>query len=359
MKIKFWGVRGSIPSSLSTFEVEEKIKKLFLQYQNAILPQIVKLLKKGNCSLEDISKYAISSLNEFLKKAPMSLKGTYGGNTSCVEVRTKDGQIILIDAGSGIRKCGLLLLHEEFGKGRGHATVLISHTHFDHIDGWPFFAPAYIPGNKFDIYGPAHIEDGKSLKDVFEEHMDFSYFPVYLRQLGSEINFNDIGKETICMGKVKIFSHPLNHTCMTLGYKIKDGKKTLTYHTDTEPYYNPISEDDEEVNKLVEQRNRDIVEHAMGSDVLICDAQYTPEEYDPRKVGGTGAGKIGWGHSTYEQALDRAKLAQVKKVIFFHYDPAHSDEKLEDNLKKAKEYARKINFKGDILLSWEGMELEI
>lgn len=346
MKIKFWGVRGSIPTPPSPLEYEEKIRKIILRYNDYLFS----IIKDGK-EVKDLFRNGPEKVEDFLKHTPSSLKSTYGGNTSSVEIRTNSGQIILLDAGSGIRRCGLSMMRGEFDRGQGKAIVLISHTHFDHIDGWPFFIPAYIRGNEFEIYGPTHIEDGKTLQNVFEEHMNYSYFPINLKQLGATVNFHDMGAGIISRDKVKIYSHPLNHTCMDLGYRIKEGKKVITYQTDSEPYYNSLTDNsEEEINKLVEQKNQDIIEHARGSDVLICDAQYTPEEYPT---------KMGWGHSTYEQVLDKAKQAEAKKLVLFHFEPTHSDEKLEDNLARAREYAQKINFKGELLLAQEEMELEV
>ena len=254
----------------------------------------------------------------------------YGGNTTCMQLIGDDqipvgGEIFIIDAGTGIRECGLSLM----GLPKPlKVHLLITHTHMDHINGFPFFIPAFIPGTVIDIYGPVHYE--KKLEDIFAGQMDYSYFPISTAQLAANINFHDLKECEIDIGSLHVRTQYMNHPVLTLGYRITDGEKTFIYTGDHEPYRDFISENDEEddqeegfedIPDIVEQQNQRLLEFFKSADILVCDAAYTPEEYLTHK---------GWGHSSTDDAVDWAIKAGVKKLVLHHHEPTHTDDKMDE-----------------------------
>jgi len=238
-----------------------------------------------------------------------------GGNTSSVEVRCGDSLIIL-DAGTGIRLLGNELLKE--GKIEGH--IFISHVHWDHIQGFPFFGPAFSRGNKIFLYGGRNVTT--TLEETLYGQMNYPNFPVMLSQLPSEISFNDLDEgEVISMGggEVVVENVKLNHPNGVYSYKISYRGQSLVYATDTEHYANPDPK---------------LLEFARGTDLLVYDAQYFPEEYTGSAGGGS---KVGWGHSTNLEGAKMAALAKVKKLALFHHDPLHTDEMVDEKERLARE----------------------
>ena len=175
---------------------------------------------------------------------PLTVK--YGGNTTCMQLIGDDqipidGEIFIIDAGTGIRECGMSLM----GLPKPlKINLLITHTHMDHINGFPFFVPAFIPGTVIDIYGPVHYE--KKLQEVFAGQMDYSYFPISTAQLAADITFHDLKECELEVGSLQVKTKYMNHPVLTLGYRVTDGKKTFIYTGDHEPYHDFINEDDED-----------------------------------------------------------------------------------------------------------------
>jgi len=269
---------------------------------------------------------------------PLTVK--YGGNTTCMQLIGDDqipidGEIFIIDAGTGIRECGLSLL----GLPKPlKINLLITHTHMDHINGFPFFVPAFIPGTVIDIYGPVHYE--KKLQEVFAGQMDYSYFPISTAQLAADITFHDLKECELEVGSLQVKTQYMNHPVLTLGYRVTDGKKTFIYTGDHEPYHDFINEDDEgededdtfdDVPDIVEQQNQRLLDFFKAADILICDAAYTPEEYLTHK---------GWGHSSTDDVIDWAVKAGVKKLVLHHHEPTHADEKLDEMEAYAKKTAK-------------------
>jgi len=238
-----------------------------------------------------------------------------GGNTSCVEVRCGKNLIIL-DAGTGIRLLGNELVKE--GKLEGH--IFISHVHWDHIQGFPFFAPAFTRGNRMYLYGGRNVTT--TLEEALYGQMNYPNFPVMLEHLPSEIEFHDLDEGeiiTIGAGDVTVENVKLNHPNGVYSYKIKYQGNSLVYATDTEHYANPDAK---------------LLEFARGTDLLIYDAQYFPEEYTGESG---GSSKVGWGHSTNSEGARMAGLAEVKKLVLFHHDPMHTDEMVDRKEKEAGE----------------------
>lgn len=224
-----------------------------------------------------------------------------GGNTSCVEVQTRDG-VFVFDAGTGLRDLGNDLLT----RGATSATVLLSHFHWDHIQGLPFFVPAYVPGFELNVFGGTH--DGSGIRAALESQMKTPGFPVSFAELSARIELGTVrSKEwTELSPNVRVKSLKLNHPGGSFGYRLECDGKSVVYATDTEHYACVDPE---------------LVRLAKGADMLIYDAQYTPEEY----AGAAGPSRVGWGHSTYVAAAEIARAADVGKLVLFHHDPSRSD----------------------------------
>ncbi|WP_437296788.1 MBL fold metallo-hydrolase [Sorangium sp. So ce426] len=223
-----------------------------------------------------------------------------GGNTSCVEVRCGSSRIIL-DAGTGVRKLGDALLRE----GPVEATVLLSHLHWDHIQGLPFFVPAYLPSSRLSIVGSAHGVG--SLREVLSTQMAAPSFPVRMDELCAQIAVREARPgEAFDVGEVHVRIAKLNHPGGVLAYRVEHEGRSVVYATDTEHY------------ACVDPALRAL---ADGADVLIYDAQYTPEEYR----GDGGRSRVGWGHSTYVAGAEIARACGARKLVLFHHDPQRTD----------------------------------
>lgn len=366
MTVKFWGVIGSVASPRGLKDVRAKILEVFKNYEDALRRELLEDFKSAlpitsQAQLEEVTAKSLERLSQrlpgLLDSLPIGVAGTYGGNTSCVEVRTAAQQHVILDAGTGIRPCGVRMMGEEFGHGQGRALILLSHTHFDHIVGWPFFVPAYIPGNHFDIWGPMHSLLGKGLGEVFSGIMDYSFFPVYLNEMGGTLNFRDIGKGSYRYEQIEIEATPMHHPCLTLGFRLKFNGKVVVFQTDTEHYAPSEDDPNSEFGEML--YNKGAVELARDADVFICDAQYTPEEYEPEKFGLDGQSKKGWGHSTYEHAVKRAHEAGAKRVVLYHHDPQHNDQFIDEIYERARAYGREIGYEGGILPAYEGLEITV
>lgn len=224
-----------------------------------------------------------------------------GGNTSCVEVLCGSTRFVL-DAGTGIRKLGESMLAEGAPV---DATLLLSHLHWDHIQGLPFFVPAYVPSTKLSIVGGHN--GVMSVGEVLAHQMTAPVFPVRLDELGAKISTREVRQgEALMIGEARVKVAKLNHPGGVYAYRIDYGGKSVVYATDTEHY------------ACVDPTLRALAE---GADVLIYDSQYTPEEYR----GDTGRSKVGWGHSTYVAGAELAKAAGVGQYVLFHHDPQRSD----------------------------------
>lgn len=308
-----------------------------------------------NVPLDDHSR-----VEEFIAGLPFHLVHPVGGNTSCVEVTLGSSRVIL-DAGSGLRRLGLEMCPDEpfsesdlyLAMGAGHAppawrkkpqsakgrdiTILLSHTHWDHIQGFPFFAPAYEPGNRICLYGA----DRDNLAAAFGLQQSApEMFPIDLYGMGAEISFHAFPEEGLSVGDLRVTAIPLPHPGGSQGYRISDGDKSVVYATD---YEFPDFSDN-----LADR----FVEFMTDANILISDTQYTYLESMARE---------GWGHSTSFGAIDLAMRAKVGSFFLFHHDPEHSDAKLFDNLDKTRAYHVMTSDKGAmrIELASEGLSLDI
>jgi len=257
MKVRFWGTRGSIP-----------------------------------------------------KPGPKTLK--YGGNTSCVEVRSSSGTLVVIDCGSGSHDLGQSLMAQANGPIQG--TILISHTHWDHIQGFPFFAPLFVSGNEWNIYAPRGLNS--SLEDTLSGQMQYTYFPITLDVMGADIHYHELVEGEFSIGDIRVRTHYLNHPALTLGYRLEVDGSSVVYVCDNEPYC---------ADTCFESGNLSAQEQAMleflrNADLVIHDAQYTAKELKE---------KTGWGHSSGEYAASICKAAGVKQLALTHHDPTREDEAVD------------------------------
>lgn len=257
---------------------------------------------------------------------PGSATLRYGGNTSCVEVRCGE-HILMMDCGTGAREMGLALMREFPGKPL-NIHLFVSHTHWDHIQGFPFFVPAYIPGNRLTIYSLRGAD--KSLEKVFTGQMDSTYFPVALTDLNAHLHFVEL-ENVVQIGEVKVSHIYLNHPGLAVGFRIDAWGKSVVYVTDHEQYCRMLG--DNEHNR---RQDLDVIEFAQGADLYIREAQYTDEEYP---------GKKGWGHSTLTDVLESAHKASAKQLGLFHHDPMHDDGTMDRIMSTCHEHMKQRGMK--------------
>jgi phosphoribosyl 1,2-cyclic phosphodiesterase len=236
----------------------------------------------------------------------------YGGNTPCLEVRCDD-QLYIVDMGSGLRPFGASL-----GSAPIRATLLMTHYHYDHIQGLPFFGPVFNPQNRFDILGPSF--DGKTVREVLSGQLIKPYFPVGLEVLQANLEFRTIeSDQTLAFGSTRIKTHSMYHPGGSLAFRFEVGGASLAYCTDVEHDDGP--------------RDQQLIRFIAGVDTVIVDAMYTPDEY----AGKIGPSRAGFGHSTYAFATRVAREGRAKNLILCHHDPGRSDEQVDGLVKLARE----------------------
>jgi phosphoribosyl 1,2-cyclic phosphodiesterase len=313
MQVQFWGVRGSLPSPQLPSQIRDKI--------STILERITP---------EDIA--SPKSRQAFLAELPPWLLGTVGGNTPCVSVSNGDSKNrIIFDCGSGLREMGVAMAREN--PAPVHYDIFLSHLHWDHIQGLPFFAPGYDPSVKLDFYSPM-----KNLKAAFNGQMSSPYFPVDMQSMGSKKEFHRM-KHDIAIGDMTVSYKKLRHPGDSYSFKVNNGKHSFIYATDTE-----LSADD----FIKTEENAVYFENA---DLVVMDSQYTL---------GESIEKYNWGHSAFSMGVDFAANWGVKHLVLFHHDPTYDDRKLFSILQSAKWYTERMNIRGiDISLAMEGMEITL
>jgi phosphoribosyl 1,2-cyclic phosphodiesterase len=256
----------------------------------------------------------------------------YGGNTSCVEVRCGD-EIIILDAGTGLRPLGLALL-AEFKNKPVNLTLLITHTHWDHIQGLPFFAPIYNPRCRLRILGCQGSRD--SLLQALTGQMESTYFPVPFAKLPSNIEIEELKDFSFDIGPVLVRAQRANHPGLCVGYRLFSPDGRVAYFPDTEPR---LGGDD-----------RDMIEFIRDADVLILDSQYDRAEYKKH---------IGWGHGCVDDSVALALTAGVKKLCLFHHDSVHNDKKIDAFQKYARQLVTKAGGKLKVEAAREGMTIKL
>src|SRR5215467_4890001 len=266
----------------------------------------------------------------------------YGGNTSCIEVCSSRGTLVVIDCGTGAHPLGQHLSSISAKGLRGH--ILISHTHWDHIQGIPFFAPLFVPGNRWDIYGPKGLD--QSLRETLAGQMQYTYFPVTPDQFGATIHYHDLVEGTFDIDDIKVSTHYLNHPALTLGYRLEADGVAVVYACDHEPYSRSAATGDGEIT------GQDLrhAEFLSGADLLIHDAQYTAEEYPA---------KVGWGHSTVEYVVKLSKYAKVKRIALTHHDPLRDDDAIDRLLASVRARLRANASSLDVFAAAEGQVVEV
>ena len=315
MEVTVWGCRGSLPTPTPKREYDDKVKHLLERYSEAGSP---------------------GDIDAFLAGLEFFERSTYGGNTACVEVTEGDDQIIF-DTGSGLRPLGLKMMGGPAGKGQGDISLIISHTHWDHIMGFPFFVPAYIPGNKLTFYG-CHDR----LKERFEYQHAFTHFPVSMDQMASTKVFKEIQVgEPLTIGPFHIKSIKHYHPGDAYGYRVETPSGVFVYATDAE------------YTELPWEERQQHTEFFRDADVLIYDAAYSLVE---------AVEKLDWGHSSPFIGVEMANDANVKKLILFHHDPTTSDAAVAEALKKARRFYEQMpNKTSDLIVesAYDHMVLDI
>ena len=281
--------------------------------------------------------------------APGPGTNRFGGNTSCIELTTPSGGVLVLDCGTGARSLGNRLLactREPIS-----ATILLTHTHWDHIQGFPFFGPLFQTANHFRVYGPegAHL----SLRDVLAGQMEHHYFPVELDQLAARISYQDLSEGAHQIDGMSVRAQRMNHPSPTLGYRFEAEGRSFCYLSDHEPYFENIWRQGAEpgrIESIREEGDRKHAEFMYGADVVIHEAQYTPEEYPSKRH---------WGHSTYAYAVELAAAAGVQRLYLSHHDPSHDDEMIAEIERRAREQVRNLGAALEVTCAYEGCEVTI
>ena len=328
--------------------------ELLLRTIDRLLPQIPRQ-PKPTPSAGDDSQLARIKFWGVRGSIPIPGKSTvrYGGNTSCVEVRA-DGEIIVLDAGSGIRLLGFAL-DKEFGSRSMKLTLLITHTHWDHIQGLPFFSPAYNQKNLIRVLGYEGARAG--LATILASQMETPFFPVSLRELPSHLAIEELREMEFQIGKVQVRSKFANHPGICVGYRLFTSSGSIAFFPDNEPYEqlklqlasrDGISE--HEARDFAAAERAKMVDFLQDCDVAILDTQYTDDEY---------AKHIGWGHSSLSSVVSLALDADVHRLLLFHHDPSHDDQMVDKMAECARALVRKSGKSLEVEPAREGAEISI
>lgn len=317
MKVRFWGVRGSIPAPVPATAIEQKLAEAIRR------------------APPDLDRADPDAVRAFVRSLPPLLRGTAGGNTSCVEVRSAGAQMI-IDAGSGLRSLGLELMKGPCGRGQGELAVLFSHPHWDHLQGFPFFVPGFVPGNRITIYS---VHD---LRAALEGQQAAIYFPVPLSVMRAHLEFVRIRPgEPFVIGDVTVTAMLNSHPGDAYSFRLEDRHSVFVFASDAE-YKNLLDPE-------AQQQRRAFFSNA---DALVFDAQYTLVETWQKED---------WGHSSALIGVDLARDAGVKRLLLFHHDPTNSDEQLLSIQAQAIAYQAQDAQRPpcEILIAHEGLELDL
>jgi ribonuclease BN (tRNA processing enzyme) len=275
----------------------------------------------------------------------------YGGNTTCLQFSTRSGQNLILDGGSGIRLLGHSLMEQAFGAGQGEAVILVGHTHWDHILGYPLFAPFYRQGNRFLIASAGQI--GSHIRDILSGQQTDLHWPRSFEDLAADLEYLSFRPgDKLDLGEFQVETVQLNHPGITVGYRIEADGGSATVYTDTARVREIRLGDGMGIpvpNKIYAEGFLAQLAHcARNSDILIHDTQFLEHEM---------VGRYHWGHSTVEDALEMARMANVKQLVLFHYDPGHSDTMIDGQLSLAQDLSAGDTF--DVSAAAEGWQLEI
>jgi anti-anti-sigma factor len=323
MLLRFWGTRGSIPSPVRPDQVEQKI--------------VAALEAAGR---EQINLFNPKMVREFA--ASLSFSGsTAGGNTTCVTIELEN-DLIIFDAGSGIRELGDYLMDESnqqakkfgFSRGKGHAYLFFTHTHWDHIQGLPFFKPIHVPGNVFDIY---HIHE--YVPDVLARQMEQEFFPLQYHQIAASLKYHRLEEGAqVEVAEATLTNIELKHPGKAYAYRVEADNAIAILATDGE------------YKSLDYASTKKYSKFYANADVLIFDAMFSVRE---------SFVKEDWGHSSALIGADIAKEANVKRLILFHHDPASTDAEIMRVLQETKEYLGHRRGVPEVIVAQEGMEIEL
>lgn len=315
MIVRFWGVKGSLPSSINSDSVRDKIKSA-----------LELAIKGGLSDSGEVDPFIDNNL-------PFQMKGTYGTNTPCVEIREED-EVILCDAGSGLRDFGNHALLEKDGKPDQYH-ILMSHLHWDHMQGFPFFVPALIPGNRITVYS---CHDGAA--EAFAVQHSAPFFPLDFKDLQAEIDFVHLtpGKTREVAG-FAVTPKSQVHPGISYGYRLQKNGKSVVYSTDSEHRGDKAAEP--------------FIAFFDGADLLIFDAQYT--------LADAWTTKMNWGHSSNLTGVELAQRAGVGHLCLFHLDPLWSDEALDKVLEDTKRLALLMDEGGplEVSVAYDGLVIEL
>lgn len=314
MKVRFWGVRGSVPSPITPDEIRRKIAS------------VVQRIRP-----EDLESPL--ARERFLADLPPWLFGTYGGNSSCIEVRLSDNSCIIIDGGSGIRELAASLAREMDDVSEFH--IFITHFHYDHLQGLPFFGPAYNPSVKITFYSPV-----PGFERIVLNHMQPPYFPVTMEgAMASNFSFEELGTDSVQIGTGTVSWRRHKHPGGAVAYRIEEHGKAFIFSSDTE-----LQETDFE-------KSPENQAFYGGVEMIILDSQYTL---------GEAIEKYDWGHSSFSLGVDFVSAWKIGQLYMFHHDPTYDDRRLYKNLQSARWYARNLgNTDLGVYLSEEGLEVEL
>ncbi|HEY1044736.1 MAG TPA: MBL fold metallo-hydrolase [Telluria sp.] len=296
MKFRFWGVRGSIPSP-----------------------------------------------------GPRTVR--YGGNTTCIEVGTDDGTVIILDGGTGI----FALAQDLIARGRPvQANIFITHSHWDHIHGLPFFSPLFVKGSRVRLYGATDPVTGHGIEHVMGVQLQNSYFPVSEAQMDAIIEYRTLAfDETVQVGDAQVCNVVMNHPVTNLGYRISCNGKSMFFTGDHEAFYNQYPQDDPRhaaCAQHIAQRTEAIDRCMQGVDALVMDCSYTREEYPAKR---------GWGHGTFDAALETAARVGAKALYCTHHEPTRSDDELEAAFAQALARHPGLPAGLQVKLAYEGLEVQL
>jgi CheY-like chemotaxis protein/phosphoribosyl 1,2-cyclic phosphodiesterase len=277
------------------------------------------------------------------RPGPTTLR--YGGNTACVEVRAADGTLVVLDCGTGAYALGRELAHARSGPVRGH--LLIGHTHWDHIQGFPFFEPFFAPDHRWSVYAPGRA--GRQLEETLAGQMAYQYSPINLEALRAQVDFQDLTEGGLQLGGIRVKAQYLNHPALTLGYRLEADGAALVYATDHEPHsLHPHAA--AAGSEPIHHEDRRHAQFLAGADLVIHDAQYTLAEFPERS---------GWGHTPVERAVDYAVLARAKRLALFHHDPERRDELVDGVLEGARKRVAEAGSELEVFAAAEGQGIEL
>ena len=314
MTIKIWGARGSRPTPVHSEQVKSKISSVVQRIQ-----------------ARDTASPA--ARERFLASLPPWLFGTVGGNTACVEVTPREGPTIIIDAGSGIAELSAAMSGRSNPQHEFH--IFFTHFHYDHVQGLPFFGPAYNPDCSVHFYSPL-----PDIRRTLSGHMQHPYFPVTMEEkMGGKLIFHQLQHDTLQLGSATIRYRELNHPGRGWGYRIEEDNKAFVHASDVELLESDFEKSD--ANSAF----------FGNSEILILDTQYTL---------GEAIEKFNWGHSSFSLGVDFATAWDARRLYLFHHEPLYDDAKIHKNLQLARWYAQRLgNLDLEVYISQEGMEIEL